>query len=292
MFNQIIAIVFPIAAIVLGGFFYGRFHRPDMRFANELNMNIFVPALVFAALASKSFELITYWKLALGALVVVLCSGLFAWPLARFLNMSPRTLIPPMMFTNSGNMGMPLAVLAFGEQALPAAVVMFMVENTLHYTLGTYFLDRQARISTLWRVPVIAASLAGLAFSVSTFHVWPPLLIAIKLLGDIAIPLLLFSLGVRLTQSTLSQWRLTIVGAIACPLFGMLAAIPMIQTLNLPVDQRGLLLVFGALPPAVLNFVFAEKYQQEPATVASLVMVGNLASLIFIPIALYFALPH
>lgn len=291
MFYQIAAIVFPIFAIVLGGFLYGRMHKPDMKFANQLNMDIFVPALVFAALASKSFELATYWKLALGALVVVLFSGLLAYPLARLLKIAPRTFVPPMMFTNSGNMGLPLAVLAFGEQALPAAVIMFMVENTLHYALGTWMLDKNTALHQLWRVPVIAASVAGVAVSLSGFTVWPPLLLAIKLVGDVAIPLLLFSLGVRLTQSAMTQLKPALIGAVACPLTGVAAALPMIELLDLPGSQPGMLLVFGALPPAVLNFVFAEKYRQDPVTVASLVMVGNLASLVFVPIALYFALP-
>jgi predicted permease len=107
----------------------------------------------------------------------------------------------------------------------------------------------------------------------------------------VAIPLLLFSLGVRLTQSAMTQLKPALIGAVACPLIGVAAALPMIELLDLPGSQPGMLLVFGALPPAVLNFVFAEKYRQDPVTVASLVMVGNLASLVFVPIALYFALP-
>lgn len=292
MFYQILGIVFPIFAIVLGGFLYGRRHQPDMRFANQLNMDIFVPALVFSALTARNADLATYSKLALGAVVVVLVSGLLAWPMARAMKVSARTFVPPMMFTNSGNMGLPLAMLAFGEAALPAAVVMFMVENTLHYAIGTAMLDRQTRLWQLWRVPVIAASIAGLTVSLSGLEVWEPLRLSIKLVGDISIPLLLFSLGVRLTQSSVSQWKLALTGAVVCPLFGVAAALPMIHLLDLPAPQSGMLLVFGALPPAVLNFVFAEKYNQEPSTVASLVMVGNLASLVFVPAALWFALPR
>ena len=58
----------------------------------------------------------------------------------------------------------------------------------------------------------------------------------------------------------------------------------------LPADQLPLLVIFGALPPAVLNFMLAERYDQEPQNVASIVMLGNLASLIVIPLALAFVL--
>ena len=294
MFLRIVSIVFPIFAIVGAGYAYARWREKhggiDMSFANQLNMDVFVPALVFAALASKSFDVGTYWRLALGALVVVLGSGLIAWPLARLLKVQTNTFVPPMMFTNSGNMGLPLAVLAFGEDALPAAVMLFFVENILHYSLGTWMLDHHARLTNLWKVPVIAASIAGLACSVGGVEIWAPLHLGIKLMGDVSIPLLLFSLGVRLTDSAFKDLRLGLIGAIVCPLTGMALAWVVAGPLGLPPRHEAMLLVFGALPPAVLNFVFAERYRQEPEKVASIVMLGNLGSLIFVPMALLLVL--
>jgi predicted permease len=257
-----------------------------MGFANQLNMDVFVPSLVFAALASKEFDLLANLPLALGAAAVVLGSGLLSLPLARWLKVDAKTLVPPMMFTNSGNMGLPLLMLAFGEQVLPLAVILFFVENVLHYSLGTWLLDHRARLLTLWRNPVIAASLAGMAVSLLQIPLWKPLYLGIKMLGDVSIPLLLFSLGVRLLESSLRDVRLGVIGAVACPLFGALIAWAVATPLGLQGVQRDMLIVFGALPPAVLNFVFAEKYNQEPERVASIVMLGNLASLIFVPLAL------
>ena len=116
---QVLGIVFPIFAVVLAGYAYGRRHAPDMTAINRLNLDIFTPALIFSVLAQKDFELVAYQDLALAGVIVVLGSGLLAWPLTWLLNYQARTFVPPMMFTNSGNMGLPLAVLAFGEQALP-----------------------------------------------------------------------------------------------------------------------------------------------------------------------------
>ena len=290
MLLRILAIIFPIFAIVAAGWLYARYRQArggiDMRFANQLNMDIFVPALVFAALTSKTFDLGAYDRLALGALGVMLGSGLIAWGVARLLREQTNTFVPPMMFTNSGNMGLPLAVLAFGEAALPAAVVLFFVENTLHYTLGTWMLDHRARLWNLWRVPVIFAALLALAINLSGFELWPPLYTAIKLVGDVAIPLLLFSLGVRLAVSTWGDVRIGAIGAVVCPVAGMLFAWLLTPLLGLSGRDAALLMVFGALPPAVLNFVFAERYRQEPAKVASIVMIGNLGALFFVPLAL------
>jgi predicted permease len=292
MLLRIVAIIFPIFAIVGVGYAYARYKKPDMAFANQLNMDIFVPALVFAALASRDFNLMANWPLALGGIAVVLGSGLIAWPAAKLMKVDTRTLLPPMMFNNSGNMGLPLMVLAFGEQALPLAVVLFFVENVLHYSLGTWMLDHHAKVWNLWRVPVIAAALAGLAVSLLKIELWSPLYIGIKMLGDVSIPLLLFSLGVRLTDSAAKDVKLGLVGAALCPLAGMALAWAVAPLLGLDKMQTGMLLIFGALPPAVLNYIFAEKYKQEPERVASIVMIGNTASLVFIPLALFVSLPR
>ena len=286
MLERILGIVFPIYAVVAVGYGYGRWKKPDMAFANQLNMDIFVPALVFAALASKSFDIAQNLPLLLGATAVVLGTGLLAWPVARMMGVATNTFVPPMMFKNSGNMGLPLAVLAFGEAALPAAVVLFFAENFLHYSLGTWMLDHKAKLWTLWRVPVIAAALAGLAVSVLQFPLWQPAWLGIKMLGDVSIPLLLFSLGVRLTDSRHADWKISIVGALTTPVAGVLVALLMNQVLGLTGRDAAMLILFGALPPAVLNYIFAERYHQEPELVASMVLIGNTASLLIIPLTL------
>jgi predicted permease len=283
---RLVAILFPIFGIVAAGFFYARRHKPEMAVANRLNMDVFVPAVVFSAMASKSFDVAAYAPLALGALLVLTLCGLLAWPVARLCGVQAKTLVPPMLFNNSGNIGLPLAVLAWGEAALPAAVIMFMVENTLHFTFGARLLDPKARLLTLWRVPVVFAAFAGLAVALLKISLWSPLLTAIKMLGDISVPLLLFSLGVRMTDVNFREWKLAVGAALLRPVAGMLIAAGVIQLLGLTGRDAAMLFVFGALPPAVLNFLFAERYQQEPQRVASIVLIGNLMALLFLPLAL------
>ncbi len=283
---RLLAILFPIFGIVAAGYFYARHHKPEMAVANRLNMDVFVPALVFAAMAGKSFDLLSFGPLALGAFIVLASCGLLAWPLARLLGLQPKTLVPPMMFNNSGNIGLPLAVLAWGEDALPAAVILFMVENTLHFSFGARLLDPKTRLLTLWRVPVVFAAIFGLTVAIFKIPLWQPLLIAIKMLGDVSVPLLLFSLGVRMTDVSFREWKVASGSAVLRPLAGMLIAAGVIQLLGLQGREAAMLLVFGALPPAVLNFLFAERYRQEPERVASIVLIGNLAALVFLPLAL------
>ena len=75
-----------------------------------------------------------------------------------------------------------------------------------------------------------------------------------------------------------------------CPLAGMAIAVLLGPALGLDPMQRGLLIIFGSLPPAVLNFMVAEQFKQEPAKVASIVLIGNVMAVAFIPLGLAIAL--
>jgi predicted permease len=203
---QVFAIVFPIFGIVALGYLYARRHEPDMASANRLNLEIFTPALIFSVLSGEGFELARYAELAFAAILVVLGSGLLAWPFARLFGFHSKTFLPPMMFNNSGNMGLPLALFAFGEAALPAAMVLFLVENTLHFTVGNAMLTGHVNPLKLIRMPMLLATLAGLLVAILEIQVPGPVDEAIDLLGQVAIPLMLFALGVRMTAVDLSDW--------------------------------------------------------------------------------------
>ncbi|WP_297371556.1 AEC family transporter [Acidocella sp.] len=290
MGERIIAVLFPLFAVVALGYVVGRKARPDFTAANRLNVEIFTPALVFSALCGKDVQVLSYVPLAVGTLLVVVGSGVGAFLLARMLRMDPKTLIPPMMFNNCGNLGLPVAVLAFGQHALAAGVITFAVSNFLQFSFGIWLLDHKVSLRSVWRVPSVMATLAGLFFAISGIAVWPPLLYAVTMLGNVAIPLMLMALGVRLALSHPRAIAYGLLGAVARPVLGMAMAAGAILLLPLPHEQKGLLLVFGALPPAVLNYIFAERYNQEPDKVASMVLIGNLAALVFLPIALGLAL--
>lgn len=291
LISRILEIVLPIFAIVAVGVVYGHYRRPAMEVANRVNMDVFVPALVFSTLSKQSFDL-AHAQLAIGGVAVILGSGLAALPLTRLTSIQFKTFIPPMMFRNAGNMGLPLLILAFGDAGLPAALILFLLGNLAHFGLGTYILDQNARVLSVFRQPAIVAAIVALAVSFAGILVPRAIALPIEMLGQIAVPLMLFALGVRLTYADLSEWRIGLLGAVFAPVVGLLIAAVMLAILDLPKVQDGVLFLFGVLPPAVLNFLFAERFDQEPAKVASIVMLGNLATIVTLPLALAYVLPR
>ena len=121
---RILSIVFPVLAIALVGWAYGKRRGVEMGGANQLNMAIFIPALVFSALADKSFTLAGHWNLALGAFLMAAGSGVIGYLLAPRLGIAPKVLVITMMFNNCGNL---------------TDVVPFLVEDELVSKGGQYF---------------------------------------------------------------------------------------------------------------------------------------------------------
>ncbi|MCS2610955.1 AEC family transporter [Halomonas dongshanensis] len=286
MLASLLGTLLPVFLISGCGALYGRFRKPDIRSLNTLNMELFVPLLVFAVLADRQAPLGDYAWLATGAALVVLGSGVVLWPLVRWLGLSSKVFLPPMMFNNTGNMGVPLLVLAFGPEALPAAVVVFIVEMLLHFSVGLYMIDPRTSLRRLMRMPIVAASLTGLGVNVTGIPLPGWLVEAMHMLGGVCIPLMLFALGVRLLEIDFKEWRTGLLGALLCPLSGLVIALPLLWWLPLDTLQSAVLLVFAALPPAVLNYLVAEQYKLSPHRVASLVLIGNVGSLVVMPLTL------
>jgi len=111
---RIAQVIVPVFLIVAVGFVYGRRARPDLTTFNRVVLDVMTPVLVYTALAGKEFRLAEHTVLLAAGAVLILATGLAAWALARFTRTNARSLVPVVMFTNCGNMGLPLALLAFG----------------------------------------------------------------------------------------------------------------------------------------------------------------------------------
>jgi predicted permease len=195
MVERVLGIILPVFLIIALGFAYARKAQPDMAWVNRINMNLLSPALIFTALASKEFDLAANQLLILGSIGAVLGSGLIAWLFARLMGEDHRTLVPTIMFNNCGNMGLPLAVLAFGQAGFSAMVALFTISNLLHFTVGVWIIDHHARFGRLLRNPMVIATFVGFFFAVTHPPMPDWLMLAIRITGDAMIPLMLISLA-------------------------------------------------------------------------------------------------
>lgn len=299
VFHRIAGIILPVFLMILAGYAYTRLRGDSVKAeivpVNRISSELLCPLLLFSALAAKEFDVVANLPLLLAGGLIALGSGLIAWPVARLLGYDPRTFVPPMIYNNCGNMGLPLAVLAFGPSGLSEAVAMFMACSLVYFTLGIRIMEggrpgsRRATLRMLAN-PMMLAMTAGMLFAVLKIGLPAVLLQALRLLGEASIPLMLLALGVRMTDVNFRSWRIGLVGATICPLAGLAVAYALDSWLPLTAMQRGQMYLFAALPPAVLCFIVAENYRQEPDKVAAIVLLGNLAALGFVPLGLWMGL--
>lgn len=290
MAYRILEITVPVFGIVLLSFLYGRWRPTDMTAANRLNLVLFIPALIFYALTERTTGHFALWQAVVGAVAIVVGSGLLAWPIARLCGWQVRTLAPTSMFNNCGNMGIPLAVFAFGQQALPTAVVLLVTTTALQFTLGLGILSGRLDLAGLLKHPMVLATIAGVIAMFMDWHAPAVILPAIKMLGHVAIPLMLVALGIRLADGDLKNWRIGLVGGLLAPITGVAVAAAWVWLVEPPAELTANLLLYAALPPAVMNFMLADQFQQEPEAVASIVAIGNGLALVIMPAVLVFLL--
>ncbi len=290
MLSQVFSIVAPLFIIAAIGYFYGARVRPEMHIPNRLIMDVFMPALIFHVMIQDDFYPRQYLGIMLAGLLLMLGSGLVAYVVARLLGFAWRSFVPPTMFSNWGNLGLPLYVFALGEQALGAGVMLVALGNVLCFTLGVYLFSGQLKLASVFKIPIVVAVVLGLVINAAQLGVPQVLSVSIELLGQIAIPLMLFSLGVRLTRVTWSDYQQGVAVAVLCPVVGVGLALLLINLVPLSPMHQSILILFGALPPAVMNFMLAEQYNRDPDAVASMVLIGNMGSILVIPAVLILVL--
>jgi len=289
MFEQVVGILFPVFALAAAGFAVGRWLKPDFKPINRINMDILIPALVFASLTSMPLD-ISQLPLIYAAIVAVLLPGLLLIPVCRLLNINYKAWAPPQMFRNSGNLAIPLFTYTFGETALAPAVLLFVVSACLHISIGVSVMSKGNPLQQILRTPMFSAAVIALALNLSGVTVWKPLYEATSLLGQAAVPVMLLSLGSQMRFIQLSGLRVGLLSSLLSLSSGAVSFAVIYFFIPLPAMQLQMMVLFTMLPPAVMCYLFAERFKIEPQNVASMVLFGNFFSFLSLPLLLTLAL--
>lgn len=290
MLLTLLNIVVPVFAVVAAGWVFGRRQRQaDMGFVNQANVALFCPALVFSALIQNPLALADSGLLLLAGVLCILLPGLLLC-LFRFHGLERRTLVLAGMFRNTGNIGIPLMMLAYGADQLGAIILLFVLSNLIHFSLGLFILSREAGRWRWLQNPNVWAALAGLLLAEHRALLPEFVYTSADLLGQIAVPLMLFALGVRLAEGEMGNLGLALRVNLAYLLAGALSFALVAWWLPLGNDWLRLLALSVMLPPAVLNYLLCEQYGCQPDKMASIVLLGNALSVLTIPLVVYLTL--
>ncbi|MCG9580496.1 AEC family transporter [Vibrio tubiashii] len=289
MFQQVVGILFPVFALVAVGYSVGRWLKPDFKPINRINMDAFTPALVFSSLVAMPLDT-QQVPLLTASLVAVLLPGLVMIPVCKVSNLRYKAWAPPHMFRNSGNLAIPLFTYTFGDTALASAVLLFVVSACIHISLGLALLSEGNPFKQIIKMPIFLAASAALILNLSGIGVWSPLYEATVLLGQAAVPVMLLSLGAQMCNMRMSGLKVGLLCTLQSLFTGAIAFAVIYFFIPLPTMQLQMMVLFTMLPPAVMNYLFAERFHIEPTKVASMVLFGNFFSILTLPLLLGFAL--
>ena len=291
MYQQLIPIIAPVAICALLGYAWARSGLPfDREFVTRMIMNIGTPCLVLRGMAALQTEPADFLSMAGLAVLILTSAGLIGALLLRLAGQPLRSFLPSVVFGNSGNLGLPLCLFAFGEQGLALGVGFYLVGSVSQFTLGPLFQGRQSPWRTLVTTPIIYA--AGLGLVLLTTGTPLPLWLAntVELLAGLAIPLMLLALGHSLGRFRVHQAGIAVSVAALRLGIGFSLGLAVVSILDLQGVTRGVVLIQSSMPVAVFCFLLAARYDRDPEDVAAGILVSTLAAFVMLPLLLLFAL--
>lgn len=291
MLYQLFTIVIPVFVCAAIGFFWARSGRHyDTEMITSLVSAIGVPTLVLSTLLTVNVDISALGQMAgitTGFLVIISVGG---YILLKFMGYSVRSYLPALVFPNTGNVGIPLSLFAFGAEGMALAVAYFSVCIVFQFTVGVAISSGSAspksllRVPTLWAV-VLAVILISLGIKLPDWT-----MNTIKLLSGFTIPLMLITLGISLQRLHVSTYGKTLLISLFRLVIGFVVSLALAEAMGLEGIMRGVLILQSTLPVAVFNYLFAQKYNTDPETVAGAVVLSTILSFATMPLLLWFLL--
>lgn len=284
--------VLPVALVVFSGYLMGKRIPMDLTTLSRLTLYLLVPALIFDAMYRAEYSREGLWGLTLGFALTYLLLFLAITGMARLLGLSPeaaKSLLVCSLFPNSGNMGLSLVYFALGEEGLRRAVVYFILSSVLMFGLGPAFIRggglKEGLLFTL-RLPLFYALLLGLLLK--TLGVSLPFRLdeGLRLMGQAAIPVLLLTLGMQMSQTRFQVGAFEGVASSLRLLVAPLLAYGVGFILGLPRLEHQVLVLQSATPVAVNAFLLTREFGGEALRVARSVVVSTFLAFLTIPLFL------
>jgi predicted permease len=284
---ELLSIVAPVYICAGLGYGWARLgRRYDTELVTELITDIGAPCLVFSSLVSIAVAPQAMAQMVWATLAALLCFAAIGAVVLRLAGLPHNSFLPPMVFGNTGNMGLPICLFAFGEEGLALGVCYFATTAISHFTAGQWLWSGRVSFTQLLRTPLAwsAVLAAGVLVSGASLPEWVHN--TTGLIGDFTIPLMQFTLGVSLGQLELGRVPRGVALATLRLGMGFGVGVALAALLGLQGVSRGVFILDSAMPVAVFNYMLAERYGRTPGEVAGVVVLSTLISFATIPLIL------
>jgi predicted permease len=291
MLMQMFDILGPIVIITAIGYLMGKSSAGlDTKSLSSMVLLVATPALIFHTLTSLDVSLFTIRTMAGAALLCISLAGVMGFLLLVLVGGPVRSFLPPLMLPNSGNMGLPLVVLTFGSEGMKLGVAYFFVVALVQHSVGLSIYAGSIRLSAMLRQPLLSSVAAVLVVTWTGIPVPRVVSVTTEMLGGMMVPAMLMLLGTSLATLKVTDFRPALLVAAGRLSLGVISAFLVIFILGLDGLTAGVVFLLATMPTAVVNYVYAERFQHNPRQVAGSVVASTLVTFACLPVLLWTAL--
>ena len=296
IYIKLFEVLFPVFFVVGVGYYIGKKDpKIDTKFITNFAANVGTPALILYALNIKniSFDIFSnyFWYYLLAI------TGFFFVGIIFLLILKTKDIIrelPPFILPNTGNMGLPICLFAYGSDGLGIAAAISSLIILFHFTLGVFLADRKFNFEVILKSPPFYTIIISVLLLY--YEIQLPVFIENTsfLLMYATIFLILMSLGIALTRLKIFSFSKALISSVGRLILGPIIGLSIIYYYELDGFAAGVLLIQCAMPSAILNYLVGSIYSPKKIVdnIASMIVVSTLLSFITIPIVVFFALKY
>lgn len=291
MITELFTVISPVLFIALVGYIWvKRGIEFPADFVTRINMNVGAPCLVFTGIMSLGDGLGEATTFMTASFVSILCLLTLSTLFAVLFRLPKRAYIVSLFSTNSGNMGLPLCLFAFGERGMALAIAYFTVSVIFQFTVALFISHGKMTAGSLTRITMLYGIAGALFFNLTAVEAPRWLMNTTELMAGITIPLMLLTLGASLARLKLEKsGRLVLISAFKLAM-GVGVGVGVAALFGFTGAERNVLILQSSMPVAVFSYLLASQYGRRPNEVASLVFITTLMSLVTVPLLLTYML--
>ena len=291
MLLAILDITLPVLLMLgIGSILYVLKIHFDSKTIGILIIKIATPCLTFSTLVRTEFTLVELSLSGVAAIMVMVLVAALSLPFIKLKGDRLGAYMSCLLHPNSGNLPLPLCLLAFGEKGLALAFPYFVIVSVSQNTFGYAMIAGNLKWKEFFFHPIVISVAAAFIVKITDLTVPNMVLNTTSYLGYTAIPLPLLLLGYALPQISAGNIKIGIVYSVARLVFGGISGLCVIYVLGLTGMLAGVVMIMASMPVALLNFIIAAERNVEPNNIGGIVIVSSLAMIFLIPLLVWFVL--
>ena len=295
LYIKLFEVIFPVFFIIGIGYFLGKKNpKLDTSFITNYAANFGTPSLVIFALTSTGISFSLFAEYFVYSLILLTSFGIVGLIFLILMKKDYIRELPPFILPNTGNMGIPICLFAYGKLGMGVAAAISSLVVVLHFTLNIFLAKKKFDLYVIIKSPAFYTILITIGFLYFNISMPQFVLNTVMLLAYTMIVLILMSLGIGLTQMKVFSFGSSIITSIGRVIVGPIIGFIVIKIFNLSGFAAGVLLIQSSMPSAILCYLVASMYSPKEIVdnISSMIVVSTLISLVTVPITVFIALKY